>query len=53
VVFESVDFILRIGPPAWTMTVVEERRQRQANARELRRFLARAVELGEDDPRGG
>jgi len=53
VVFESVDFILRIGPPAWTMTVVEERRQRQANARELRRFLARAVELGEDDPGAG
>ena len=49
VVFESVDFALRIGPPAWTMTVAAERRQRQENARELRRFFDRLLAAGEEE----
>ncbi len=52
VVFESVDFVLRIGPPVWTMTVLEERRQRRANARELRRFMDRLLGAGEDEEAG-
>ena len=52
VVFESVDFALRISAPEWTMTPLEERRQRQANARELRRFLDRLCGPGEDEETG-
>lgn len=52
VVFESVDFALRIGPPVWTMTVADERRQRRENARQLRRFLGRLSGASEDEEAG-